>query len=154
MKRLVLSTTFVFLLSLACQAQQETPKPKPVATPVAAASVLRSSAAYAEIVLQKTELEAELEAMLIDYTDEYPKIVDSRIEIDLLQKELDRLSAVKAADSGKFTAALGKLIVKKTSLGVQLANLRLKYDEKHPDVVAAKKKVDVFEKAIKNILSP
>lgn len=137
-------------------AQQDNPvtKKAPPTAPAVQQSFLRSSAAYAEIILRKTEAEAELESMLVDYTDEYPKVVDARIEIDLLQKELDRLSSVKSADSGKLTAALGKLMVKKASLGVHLTNLRLKYDDKHPEVISSKKQVDVFEKAIKDILTP
>lgn len=156
MNRLLLSTTFIFLLCLSSQAQQENVKtPKTSPTPaVAANSILRSSPAYAEVILRKTEAEAELESMLLEFTDEYPKVVDARIEIDLLQKEIDRMSAVKAADAGRLSTALGKLMVRKVSFEVDLVALRLKYDDKHPDVINAKKKVDVFEKAIKDILRP
>jgi hypothetical protein len=149
--RSFLTTIFVFLLCLACDAQQENPgNKKPPAAPQV--SPLRSSAAYAEVLLRKTEIEADLESMLMDFTEEYPKVKETRLELDIMQKEIDRLAAVKAADAGKLSAALGKLIVRKVSLEVDWMTLRNKYDDKHPDVISAKKKVDIFEKAIKDIL--
>lgn len=144
---------FVFLLCLACDAQQENPgakKPPAAANPQA--SPLKSSAAYAEVLLRKTELEADLESMLVGFTEEYPKVKDARLELGLIQKEIDRLAAVKPADAQKLSAALGKLIVRKVSLETDLTALRSKYDDKHPDVIRARKKVDIFEKAIRDIL--
>lgn len=149
--RLFLTAFFFFLLCFSCEAQQETAgaKKPPVNPP---ASPLRSSAAYAEVVLRKTELEADLESMLIDFTEEYPKVKETRLELGLIQKEIDRLAAVKPADAGKLSAALGKLIVRKVSLETDLETLRVRHDDKHPDVITAKKKVEIFEKAIKDIL--
>lgn len=157
MTRLFLTGVFVFLLCAACSAQQGNSvsrKPvKPVAEPTPApVSSLKSSAAYAEVILRKTELDADLESLLTEFTDEYPKVKEARIEIELLQRELDRLTAVKPADSGKLTQALGKLMVRKVTLHTDLKTLLTQYDEKHPDVVSARKKVQVFEKAIKDIL--
>lgn len=144
----------VFLLSIACSAQPETAAAKKAAAEAQqAASALKSSPAYAEVILRKTELEADLESMMVEFTDEYPKVKEARVELDLLQKELDRLVAVKPAESGKLSLALGKLMVRKVALGTDLATLRGQYDDKHPDVISARKKVQVFEKAIKDILS-
>jgi len=149
--RLFLATLFVFPLCVAGQAQQETPGTKKLpVTP--AVSPLRSSAAYAEVLLRKTELEADLESLLVDFTEEYPKVKEARLELDVIQKEMERLAAVKPAEAGKLTQALGKLMVRKASLETDWMMLRAKYEDKHPDVVSAKKKVDVFEKAIKDIL--
>jgi peptidoglycan hydrolase CwlO-like protein len=159
MTRLFLTGVFVFLLCATCSAQQGNSvsrKPaKPVAEPTPApapVSPLKSSAAYAEVILRKTELDADLESLLTEFTDEYPKVKEARIEIELLQRELDRLTAVKPADSGKLTQALGKLMVRKVTLHTDLKTLLTQYDEKHPDVISARKKVQVFEKAIKDIL--
>jgi hypothetical protein len=124
-------------------------KVKP-ATPTAAAQSVKSSPAYAEVLLRKTELLAELEALLIEYTEEYPKIKEGRIETGLLQKELDRLLA--AGDASKLSAALGKLMVRKCEVGVDLWALQQQFNDQHPDVKRARRKGEIFEAAINDIL--
>ncbi len=102
--------------------------------------------------MRKTELEAELESLLVSYTEDFPKIKEIRFEIDSLKKELERLSAVKSAESSKLTLALGKLMVRKAELETDLWNLRKKYDDNHPEVKRAKRKIEIYESAIKEIL--
>lgn len=125
-------------------------QPRP--TPKIENSSVRSSAAYAEVLLRETELTAEIESLLLDYTDEYPRIKEIRSEIDLLSSELDRLMAVKAADSGKLTEALGKLILGKVANQSKLIQLRVQYADAHPNVKRQRRKVEVYEAAIKQIL--
>ena len=115
-------------------------------------NAVKSSAAYAELLLQKTELESTLESLLVDYTEEYPKIKGIRAELRLLQIEMDRLLAVKPENSGRLTLALGKLMLRKVELETELETLRAQYKDDHPDVKKAKRKVEVFEFAIKEIL--
>jgi chromosome segregation ATPase len=116
------------------------------------AGTVRSSPAYAELLLQKTELESALESLLVDYTEEYPKIKGLRVELRLLQTEMDRLLAVKPESSSRLTLALGKLMLRKVELETELETLRAQYKDDHPDVKKAKRKVEVFESAIKEIL--
>lgn len=131
------------------------PKPSSVtskAAPPSMADHVRSSPAYAEILLRKTELQAELESLLIEYTEEYPKVKEARFELAATQKDLDRLLAVKASEASKLTQALGRLIVRKLELEADLWALRSKYDDEHPDLKRAKRKLEIFEASIKEIL--
>ena len=112
----------------------------------------RGTPAYAEVLLRRTELEAEVESLLIEYTEEYPKTKQARYELSLLQQEGVRLLAVRPADAAKLTLALGKLIVRKVALQAELWSLQQQYGDNHPDVKRAKRKVEIFEKAIKEIL--
>ncbi len=75
-----------------------------------------------------------------------------RFELDLLIKEMNRILAVNASDSAKLTLALGKLILRKIELERDVWNLRKQYNDEHPDVKQAKRKVEVFEAAIKELL--
>lgn len=147
-RKVIFIISFVSL-SIAC-AQAQTP-PKSIAAKTTA-SPQKSSPAYAELLLRRTERESELEEFALDYTDDFPKVKEIRFELDLLQKQLDRILAVNAADSGKLTLALGKLMVRKTELETDLWNLRRQYNDDHPEVKRAKRKIEVFEKAIKEIL--
>lgn len=113
---------------------------------------LKSSPAFAEIILRKTELLAEVESLLVTYTEEFPRVKSVRYELDLLNTELNRLLRVNLEQKEKLSFALGKLIVRKAELESDHQTLKLKYGDEHPDVKRAKRKVDIYEKGIKDIL--
>lgn len=115
-------------------------------------SHVRSSPAFAELILRKTDLESELEALIIDYTEEFPKVIELRYETGLINKEVERLLSLKPTEAGKLTLALGKLMVKKIELETDLWELLKTYKEQHPEVKRAKRKVEIYENAVKEIL--
>lgn len=117
-----------------------------------AANPARSSPAFAEILLLKTERESELESLLIDYTEEYPKIKEARFQLSVIQKDVERLLAVKPAEVSRLSLALGKLMVRKIEIETDLWALRIKYNDEHPEVKRARRKLEIFETAIKDIL--
>lgn len=148
--KFVLTVSAIFSFCVCVEAQT---KPKtPAATTSNSVNQVKSSPAYAEILLRKTEILSEVESLLVEYTEEYPKVSEMRYESGLLQKEMDRLSAVNAAESSKLTSALGKLMVRKCSLETDLWALLKQFNDQHPDVKRAKRKVEIFEAAIKDIL--
>jgi len=126
-----------------CRAQQELNT---------GAGPIRSSAAYSEILLRRTELQADLEALSPDYTEANPKIIDLRFEIAALDKSLEKVFGVKPTETGKLTLALGKLIVRKATLETELSRLMRSYNKDHPEVKRAKRRVEIFDNAIKEVL--
>jgi len=143
---------FLFLfLSTALFAQSQT-KSSTVAPKTIVSQQIKFTPAYAEILLRLTEREAQLEEFLLDYTDEFPKVKEIKFELTLLQKQMSKISAVNASDAPKLSLALGRLLVRKTELDVDLWNLLRQYNAEHPEVKRAKRKVEVYEKAIKEIL--
>ncbi len=126
-------------------------KPKPTPVP-AAVSAVKATAAYSEVLLRKAERTAELEGLLSEYTEEYPTVRLIRTELGFLQKEIDRLLAVPATDTAKLSTALGKLMVLKVQAETELWKLQLDYADEHPDVKSVKRKISVFESAIREIL--
>ena len=154
MKLIFLSTV---VLTLAAAISAQTAKGKKAAVDVPAVvtdtqSGARSSAAYAEVVLRRAEAEAELESLVLDFTDEYPKVKVLRYTIGQLQKQGDMLAALKLTDHPKLTLALGKLLVKRTEFETDLWILLQNFADGHPDVKKARKKVEIFDRAIKEIL--
>ncbi len=113
---------------------------------------IRSSPAYAEILLRKTELQADLEAFSADYTEANLRIVDSRFELNALDKSLETVFGVKPSETGKLTIALGKLIVRRAALETELSRLTRSYNKDHPEVKRAKRRVEIFDAAIKEVL--
>lgn len=116
------------------------------------AGPIRSSPAYAEVLLRKTELQADLESLLADYTEENPKIIDIRSELASLTKGIDRIFSVRPSETGKLTLALGKMIVRKAGLETDVKRLLRTYKPDHPEVLRLKRKVDIYDGAIKEIL--
>jgi hypothetical protein len=116
-------------------------------------SLFVSTPAFAEVLLKKTEVEADLESLLIEYTEEYPKVKENRFTFDLLKKEIEKLSKLDASQMPKLTLALGKLIVKKVEAEVDVKALLTIYDEKHPEVGRAKKRLSVYQKAVAEIIN-
>ena len=113
---------------------------------------LRSTAAYSEVLLKETELKAEVESLAGEYTDEYPKVKESRFALGLIQKEKARLLTTDPSEAEKLTLSLGKIMVRKVEAEVDLWRLQQSLADSHPDVKRARKKAEVFEAAIKEIL--
>jgi uncharacterized protein involved in exopolysaccharide biosynthesis len=121
-------------------------------TSVPSPAHVRTSPAYAELLLQKTELESTLESLLVDYNEGHPKIKGLRTELTLLNAEILRLSVVKPADAGRLTSALGRLMLRKVELEVQFEAMRAQYKDEHPEVKKLKRKIEIYESAIREIL--
>ena len=150
--RIPLIIAAIFLFAIVSGAQTSAAKPKPSPTPTVDLQPIKSSPAFAELLLHRTELQSDLDSLLADYTEEYPKVKAIRVELGFLKVEMDRLLAVSSADAGKLTLALGQLMLRKVSLETELDVLRTQFKDEHPDVRKAKKKVETFESAIKEIL--
>ena len=143
----------MFVVSVLTGFSQNRPQPQKPTAPVEDLRPIKSSPAYAELLLRDTELRADLESLLIDYTDEYPKVKEIKSELELLRSELDRLNGLKPTDAPKLTTALGKLMLGKVQHQTKLRQLRVQYADEHPNVRRQRKIVEVYETAIKEILN-
>lgn len=111
-----------------------------------------SSPAYAEVLLRKVELEASLEDLLTEFTNDSPKVKEVRYELELINKEIEKIRTINPNEASKLTLALGKLIVRKVQIEVELWSLLQRYTQEYEDVKRTRKKLTVFENAIKEIL--
>lgn len=112
----------------------------------------KSTAAYAELVNRKVEVEAEYKELLVDYTEEHPKVKVKRVELASLNLEMEKISSMDAAMIPKLTVSYGKLLIRKIELEREVNELLLKFSEEHPSVIKAKEKVAVLDKEIQKIL--
>lgn len=153
LRKIIYIKIFLLSLTFTCFAQNESKPKMAQMTAKSSASAIKSSSAYAELLLRRTERESELEELLLDYTEEFPKVKELRFESNLIQKELDKILTVNSAETGKLTLALGKMMIRKVELEVELWNLKRQYSDEQPEVKRTKRKIEVFDKAIKEILS-
>lgn len=142
MKNFFFLTAFFLTFNLTIFAQQ---KPSN-----AYSRQIKSSAAYAEILLRKAELQSEVESFLESYTEDFPKVKESRYELGLIQKDADKLLA--QTDVSKLTQALGKLLVRRAELSTDLWTLQNRLGADHPEVKRARRKVESFDNAVKEIM--
>ena len=149
--RYLLFAVIVLALMAATPAAAQLKKPQPAGSPNPAANrMTQGTPAYAEVLLRETEARAEAEALSSEYTDDHPKVKEARHSLSLLQKERARL--LLSFDPEKLTLALGKLLVRKVDAEVELWRLQQNLADGHPDVKRAKRKVEIYEAAIKEIL--
>ena len=141
---LIFAAVIAFLPLMFCNIAAQTTRVEP--------NPVKATPAYAELLLRRTELTSSVESLLLDYTEEYPKVKEIKVELGFLKIEIDRLLAVKPGDTGKLSIALGKLMLRKVELETELDALRAQYKDEHPDVKKARRKVEVFESAIREIL--
>src|SRR5687768_10789901 len=95
-----------FVLAIVAVAAAGQTKSKPSGASPDDMRAVKSSPAYAEVLLRDTELKAELDSLRLDHTDEFPKVKDIRMELELLRSEMDRLLAVKAPNAQQLSIAL------------------------------------------------
>jgi len=137
----------LFLSSLAFSQTKDSKKSE-----VAVSNPINSSPAYAEVLLRKVELESSLEDLLVELTNESPRVKETRYELELIKKQLEKMRAMNPSDVPKLTLALGKLIIRKVQIEVDLWVLLQRYTEEHEEVKRTRRKLTVFEDAIKEIL--
>ena len=126
-------------------------QPRAVPTPTIVQGA-KATAAYAEVALKRADIEAELESLLVEYTDEFPKVKELKYALARIDVEATRLGSIKTADRDRASAALGKLMVRKVEAEIGLWKLQEDYADTHPEVKRAKRKVEIYERAIKDIL--
>lgn len=152
MMRLHLLTSLICLTLLGVAVAQGQTARKPSPSPEPPAGGMTATAAFAEIALKRAEYEADLEALLVDYTEDFPKVKELRYALTRIEAETDRLKALKASDRDRATTALGKLMIRKVESEIELWKLEQSYADGHPEVRRAKKRVEIFERAIKEVL--
>lgn len=142
--KLLIITTVIFTFSVIANAQTKTAK---------VSQAVKSSAAYAEVLLRTTELESELQELLVSYTKEFPKVKVLRYELLTLQEDLDNMSNMNATQAKKLTLALGKLLVRKAQLATNYWSLKQRYSDAHPSAKKAKSRLQIYENAVNKILN-
>jgi uncharacterized protein involved in exopolysaccharide biosynthesis len=153
--KLFLPAIVLLVGTAAAQTNVAKVKPTPSSSAVVAGGdvqTVQSSPAYAELLLHQTELQSTIDGLLVDYTEEFPKIKEIRVELGFLRTEMLRLLAVKPAGAGRLTLALGRLMLKKVELERQLDVLRSQYKDEHPEVRKTRRQIETYESAIKEIL--
>ncbi|MCO6511063.1 MAG: hypothetical protein J5I65_09745 [Aridibacter famidurans] len=113
---------------------------------------VRSSPAFAELILRRAVLESELEELLVRYTNDFPKVAEMRFELAEIEAGIGKLLEIPAEKASKLTLALGKMLVQRAEYATELDVLKRKYEDSHPEVKRTARKLEIFDKAVRTIL--
>lgn len=142
---------FLLFFSIEAEAQlrsrtTERSEPPPVSEAV------RSTPAFAEIVLRRTEIESRIEELLVTYKEKFPKVKDARYELGLIEAEVARFAGFDKSVAPKLTLALGKLLVRRARYAAEYWSVKNRYNDEHPAAKKARRKFEIFDSAVKEII--
>lgn len=113
---------------------------------------VKSSATFAEIILRQADLESDLGELLVNYTNEHPKVQETQYELKILKNDLSYIAKFKGTQTNFLTEALGKLLVRRAQISTDYWVMQNRFSDEHPNTKKAKRKLVVFNNAIKKIL--
>jgi hypothetical protein len=142
----------IMLCSFVAFSQTGKPGTGKPASQAPSANWVKSSPAYIELTLHQADIDAELLDLAVDYTDEYPKVKRLKLEAQFVQADLGNMLKLNAAALPKLTESFAKLVLKKVAMQVDLAELKVDHKDDYPDVQRAQKRVQIYEKAIRDLL--
>lgn len=152
---------FAFILSIQTieiVAQQKTAPPPTqtnVTAPIKALGRkhdVKTTPAYAELIMKRTEVAAELDVLLPDYTEDAPEVREKRLSLQILDAALKRLETVTLEQYLALTPAVGKMLARKLEAEAELKILSEIYTDEHPAVKKAKIRFKVFDAELKRLL--
>ena len=149
--KLLLLAGLIFTFSISVDAQLRSRKTAKSAPPPIAKEI-KSTPAFAEILLRRSILEAELGDLLVRYTNEFPKVQEITLELSMLENAMTRISKVSVSETEKLSLALGKMLLQEANYATELELLKKKYNADHPEVKRTAKKLEIFSNAVDEIL--
>lgn len=149
--KIALVLIFLSSFSLTADAQLRSRTTKNSA-PAPVSMAIRHSPAFAELILRRAELESTLEELLISYKEDFPKVKETQYELDVIKADLKQISSTSSSQTGKLTLSLGKLLVRRAELATDYWVMKNRFTDTHPNTKKSKRKLEIFEKAIKEII--
>ena len=113
---------------------------------------VKTTPAYAELIMKRTEVAAELEVLLPDYTEESPEVREKRLSLQILDAAIKRLDTVTLEQYLALTPAVGKMLARKLEAEAELKILSEIYTDEHPAVKKSKIRFRVFDAELKKLL--
>ena len=158
MFRLILFLAFIFVFQTILVFAQQKPTPQTQTNVTAPIKTLgrkldvRTTPAYAELIMKRTEIAADLDVLLPDYTEESPEVREKRLNLQILDSALKRLENVTLEQYLALTPAVGRMLARKLEAEAELKILSDIYTDEHPSVKKSKIRFKVFEAELKRLL--
>lgn len=143
MKRIFAVVALIIIASFVSYAQE---------TPHESVSDVKATSAYSMLMLRKVAVEAELEKVLSEYTNEQPKVKIKQFELDALNCEMEKMIETPESNWVKLTSTYGKLILQKVRLKSETQALLLEYTSDYPKVRLKEVELNLLDHEIAKIM--
>ena len=104
------------------------------------------------LIQRKVKVQAQLEALLEQYSSEWPQAKTLQFELDALKIEMKRMVEVIEPKVSKLTSGYGTLILRKVSLESQTQTLLLEEGSDWPPVKERQRELELLDKEIQKIM--
>lgn len=112
----------------------------------------KSTAAYAELVLRKVALQADMEGSLATMARDNPAVTAKQSEIDAVAAELDQLCKVPRGKQVYLNENYAKLLLHKVELAGRLKSLLVRYTAEHPEVKRTQAELNALVREMAKIM--
>jgi hypothetical protein len=143
MKRIFAAVALLITASFVIYAQD---------TPHESVNDVKTTSAYSMLILRKVAVEAALRKILSEYTSDYPSAKKKQLELDVLNREMEKMAETQASNLGKLSSGYGTLILQKVKLTSEMQALLLEYTSDYPDVKLKEVELNLLEHEIAKIM--
>ena len=151
-KKMMIFMLLLICASLTANAQHWDQLSTDQPTPSDTSRKIRSSPAFAELILRRAELEATGEELLVLYEVDARQVKENRFELVMIDRDLKTISSTCEAQTDKLTLSLGKLLVRRATLAKEHWVLKSRYGDAHRNAQIALRKLKIFDRAIDEIM--
>lgn len=144
MKRFLSACTLAVILSASAAYAQKT-SDNPQIDP-------RTTPAYSMLIQRKVKVQAQLEALLEQYSSEWPQAKTLQFEVDALKIEMKKMVEVIEPKVSKLTSGYGTLILRKVSLESEIQTLLLEEGSDWPAVKERQRELELLDKELQKIM--
>jgi uncharacterized protein involved in exopolysaccharide biosynthesis len=113
----------------------------------------RTTQAYSMLIERQVKVQAELEALLKEYSSSWPSTKKLQAELDALKNEMKKMSEMDQLLMPKLTLGVGSLILRKTTLISEIKMLAQEEGPEWPTLKEKQRELEPLDQEIQKILS-
>ena len=112
----------------------------------------KTTQAYSMLILQKVKLQAELEALLSEYSSDWPKSKKVQFELDTLKIEMKKMAEVDESKVIKLTSGFGSLVLRRIALATDVHMLSEEEGSDWPPLKQKQRELELLNQEIQTAL--
>ena len=145
MSRFLSALGLAFLVCVTTAHGQKAPAAEPIDP--------KTTQAYSMLIERQVKVQATLEAMLHEYSSEWPPAKELQTELDALKIEMKKLREIDPNLIPKLTSGVGALILRKATLTTEINVMAYEHESEWPEAKEKQRELELLDKQIQKILS-
>ncbi len=133
----------IFVSSIPAYAQQVSAKVETNA---------KTTPAYSLLVQRKVKVQAELETVLAEYSNEWPPAKKLQFELDALEAEMKKVADTDEAQIPKLTNGYGTLLLRRAALDCEIQSLSQEQTSDWPGLKQKRRELELLDNELKKLI--